>query len=531
MVPSQQMRLEQRLTPALIQSMEILELPLLALEARVREELEQNPVLEEVEPHTTQEPKPALEDPPATAENQAEADSFARLDQMSRDMEFDPGDLPYGRPSHVEGERDVKLDAMANTESRSESLRDILTRQWALIETTPQIRQAGEVIIDWMDDDGYLRTEHEHHPKHTESHGDNGHNGESAAWQDATPLILQRTPEESDHLMEEIAYSRQPPIDLQTLRDALNLIHTLEPAGVAARDLTECLLIQLRSQEPRDLLCEDLVVHHLADMDRTKRADSTSFTALAAATDRTVEEVRAAMQRIGKLNHHPGLVFRQEEVPKISPDIIVDYAERGEGYTARLARGSTPRLRISSQYREILSDRTADKATREYIKKRIEAASQIIDAIHYRRQRLLDLAKVILERQREFFDFGPQFMKVLRMRDVADEFHCDPSTISRTVDGKYLQSPRGIYPLRIFFAGGPKSDQSGGSNGGDEISWGTVKARVKDIIDAEDKSRPLTDDEITQKLSESMGSPIARRTVAKYRMQLGYPPHRERKAS
>src|ERR1044071_9878039 len=169
MVPSQQMRLEQRLTPALIQSMEILQLPLLALEARVREELEQNPVLEEVEPHTTQEPKPALEDPPATAENQAEADSFARLDQMSRDMEFDPGDLPYGRPSHVEGERDVKLDAMANTESRSESLRDILTRQWALIETTPQIRQAGEVIIDWMDDDGYLRTEHEHHPKHTES--------------------------------------------------------------------------------------------------------------------------------------------------------------------------------------------------------------------------------------------------------------------------------------------------------------------------------------------------------------------------
>lgn len=526
MVPSQQMRLEQRLTPALIQSMEILQLPLLALEARVREELEQNPVLEEVESHAAQEPKPALEDPPATAENQAEAESFARLDQMSRDMEFDPGDLPYGRTSHVEGERDVKLDAMANTESRGESLRDVVMRQWSLIETSPEIRAAGEVIIDWMDDDGYLRTEQEHHPRQS----DNGHDAESSDWQEATPLILQRTPEQTAHLMEEIAYSRQPPIELPTLESALQLIQTLEPAGVAARDLTECLLIQLRAQEPRDILCEDLVVHHLADMARARRADSTSFAALAAATDRSVEEIRAALQRIGKLNHHPGLVYRQEDVPKISPDIIVDYAERGEGYTARLAKGSTPRLRISSQYREILSDRSADKATREYIKKRIEAASQIIDAIHYRRQRLLDLAKVILDRQREFFDFGPQFMKVLRMRDVADEFHCDPSTISRTVDGKYLQTPRGIYPLRIFFAGGPKSDQSG-SAGGEEISWGTVKARVKDIIDAEDKSRPMTDDEITQKLSESMGSPIARRTVAKYRMQLGYPPHRERKAS
>ncbi len=507
MIPSQQMRLEQRLTPQLIQSMEILQLPLLALEARVREELEQNPVLEEVEAEVSEEPRQQKDEPTNTEANRAEAESFERLERMSREMDLDAGDLPYGRAARNDGERDAKLDAMANTESRTESLRDSLTRQWSLIETDDVVRAAGEVLIDWMDDDGYLRLESEHRP----GNGD----GET---HEVTPLIMQRDPDEMQRLMEEMAYSRNPPIEMPILETALSLIQTLEPPGVGARDLTECLLIQLQTLDDVDPLCEEIVRHHLVMLARN------NFPAVAKATERSIDDIRAALKTVGKLNHHPGLVFRANDVPKVSPDILVDYAEEGDGFVIKLARGSSPKLRISPQYREMLTDKDADKETRDYIKKRIESAGAIIDAIAYRKQRMLEIAKVILERQREFFDYGPQFMNVLRMRDLADEFGCDPSTISRTVDGKYLQTPRGIYPLRMFFISGPKE-----SDGGDGMSWNNIKNKVKEIIDAEDKHKPLTDDEITQKLSEVIDTPIARRTIAKYRAQLGIAPNRERK--
>jgi RNA polymerase sigma-54 factor len=506
MVPSQQMRLEQRLTPQLIQSMEILQLPLMALEARLREELEANPVLEVLEPEVSQEAAAPREDMPATETNQAEADSFERLDRMSRDLEFDPGDQPFARGSQ-NGERDAKMDAMANTASRGECLQDSLLRQWGLIETDEVAHKAGEVIIDWMDDDGYLRSESEHHAS-----VDNGETTPDA------PLVIQRNAEDRNRLLHEISHSVETPIPIDVLEKALGLVQTLEPTGVGATDLTECILIQLSAMDQVDPLCVELVRNHLVDLAKNQ------FPSVAKATGHSIEEIKAALKIIGKLNHHPGFLVRPVDVPRISPDIIVDYSDSGDDYTLRLARGNTPQLRISPHYREMLQDKDADKEAREFIRKRMEAATSIMDAIQYRRQRLLELAKVILERQRDFFDFGPQFIKVLRMRDLAEEFGCDPSTISRTVDGKYIQTPTGIFPLRQFFVGGT-TDTSGES-----VSWNSIKGRVKEIVDAEDKSNPLTDDEIVKLLTEATGTPIARRTVAKYRAQLGIPPNRERKA-
>lgn len=504
MLPSQQMRLEQRLTPQLIQAMEILQLPLMALEARVREELESNPVLEEVETvpePDAQEPKENL---PTTEDGEAE--SFERLDTMARELEFDPGDLAYGRGGGGgDGERDAKLDAMANTASRGIGLRESLEQQWSLIEAPEDVKLAGRVIIDWMDEDGYIRTERENRPR--------SGNGESA---DATPLIIRRTEPETDALMDEIALSHNPPLDRDVLEDALTLVQTLDPSGVAARDLTECLMIQLDARPEVDPLVPKLVRDHLTDLAKNR------FPAVAKATGRSIEDVKEAIQVIASLNHHPGLIVREDGVPRISPDILVEYAEEGDGYTVRLARGSSPRLRISSRYRQMLQDKNEDKKAREFIRGRIEAASAIIDAIHYRRERLLELAKVVVDRQREFFDYGPQFIKVLRMRDLAEEFGCDPSTISRTVDGKYLQCPRGIFALRMFFTGGT-ADASGES-----VSWDSLKAKVKEIIDNEDKKSPLSDDEIVKRLGET-SVPIARRTVAKYRAQLSIPSARHRR--
>ncbi|HVP12218.1 MAG TPA: RNA polymerase factor sigma-54 [Phycisphaerae bacterium] len=505
MLPSQQMRLEQRLTPQLIQAMEILQLPLMALEARVREELESNPVLEEPEAEPVTDRAAPKEDLPATETGRAEAESFERLDRMARELEFDPGDLPYGRSAGSSDGRDAKLDAMANTASRGEGLKEQLLREWALVEAAPTIKDAGDVLIDWMDEDGYLRSEADHHPRR----------GDTDA-PEAMPLIFRRTPEEIDRLMEEIAGSRKPPIDREVLEEALALVQTLDPAGVGARDVTECLLIQLDDREDADPFHAELIRDHLTDLAKNR------FPAVAKATGRSIDDIKKALEVIGKLNHRPGLLVAPDETPAILPDIIVDYAEEGDGYTVRLARGSSPRLRISAKYREMLQDKTEDKQARDFIRGRIEAASAIIDAIQYRRERLLELAKVVVDRQREFFDFGPQFLKVLRMRDLAEEFECDPSTISRTVDGKYMQCPRGIYPLRMFFTGGT-SDSAGES-----VSWDSLKAKVREIIDGEDKADPLSDDEIVKKLGET-SVPIARRTVAKYRAQLGIPSARQRR--
>lgn len=505
MIPSQQLRLEQRLTPQLIQSMEILQLPLMALEARVREELEQNPVLEELDAAANGQTLEApTEDAAKTDEQRAEAESFERLEEMARDMEFDPGDMPYAGPRPADGERDAKIDAMANTASRGEDLHETLLRQWSLLDLTPEVRKAGEAIIEWMDEDGYLRRECEVHPR-----GGNGDAGE------LRPLIIRRTPEETDRLMEEIALERR--IDRAVLEEALELVQTLEPTGVGARDLVECLRIQLEAQGTVDPFLVDLVKNHLVDLAKNM------FPAVSKATGRSIDEIKEALKIIGKLHHHPGLLVQPDDVPRIAPDIIVEHNEDGDGYTVRLARGSTPRLRISPQYRRMLQDRSNDKAAREFIKGRVEAAAAIIDAIQFRRERMLELARVIVERQREFFDYGPQFLNVLRMRDLAEEFECDPSTISRTVDGKYLQCPRGIYPLRMFFTGGT-TDASG-----DSVSWDALKAKVKEIVDSEDKQNPLSDDDIAKKLEES-GTSIARRTVAKYRSQLNIPSARQRKA-
>jgi len=506
MVPSQQMRLEQRLTPQLIQSMEILQLPLMALEARIQEELAANPVLEELSPAASDaDGESPTESTATTEESQAEADAFDRLDQMSRDLEFDAGDLAYGSGRSYDGERDAKMDAMANTASRGANLVDTLLSQWHLLETTPEVAAAGEAIIEWMDEDGYLRRECEVHP----GAGDNG----SAA--ELRPLAIKRNSQETDRLMEEMALSRTPPIDRGGLDAALELVQTLEPVGVGARDLAECLLIQLHARDDFDPFHEALVRDHLVELGRNQ------FPQVAKKTGRSIEDIKDALKIIGRLQHHPGLQVGQSDTPRISPDVMVEHAE-GDGYTVRMTRGNVPRLRISNQYRRMLKDKQQDKAARDFLRGRIDAAGALIDAIHYRRERLLELARVVVDRQREFFDYGPQFLKVLRMSDIAEEFECDPSTISRTVDGKYIQSPRGIHPLRMFFTGGMTDDK------GEAVSWDSIKAKMQTIIDGEDKQKPLSDDQIAARLSDG-GTPVARRTVAKYRSQLNIPSARQRR--
>ncbi len=474
-IPSQAMRQEQRLTPQLIQSMDILQLPLAALEARINEELDRNPLLERVENGHAHAP----EHPPADASKGAnpEAVAFTRLARMSREYGLDDGDEPAyaGRAHAPSGERDAKLDAMANSPSRPVSLQEYLLQQWGLEEVEPDIRKAGEQIINNIEDDGWLKTE-----------------------------------------LREIARQTDPPMAEDLLERALERVHLLEPAGIGGRNLREVLLIQLAGLPGNHDLEEKLIENHLEDIQKNR------YPAIVKATGRTIEEIKEAVARISRLHPKPGYLVVGRDAPPIIPDVIVDYAEDGEGYTVRLARGNSPRLRIAPVYRKMLEGSEGSKTDRDFLRRNLESARALMDAIHYRRDRLLELTKVVVERQREFLEQGPQALKVLRMSTLAEEFGCDPSTVSRTVADKYVQTPRGIYPLRYFFTGGTESAE------GEETSWDSVRARVQDIIANEDPNDPLSDEQVAARL-QGEGLTVSRRTIAKYRQILNIPPARERR--
>jgi RNA polymerase sigma-54 factor len=475
------LRQEQRLTPQLIQSMNILQLPLMALEAKVREEMERNPALEELELDGPPKPDPddkfEAADTGPSAENREIADRFTMLERFSREYNIDDGDLGFGRPRPAAGERDAKMDAMANTACRPESLTEHLLGQWAFVEVPPRIRDAGTQIINYVEDDGYLRT----------------------------PL-------------EEIAAQGQPAFTPDEMREALGWVQTLDPAGIGARDLRECLLLQLDALAAEEdvELQRILVENHLADIEKNR------YPVIAKATGRGLEEIKAAVHHLVRLHPHPGKLVGTRDVPVIVPDVIVEYADDGDGYTVRLARGNSPRLRISDTYRRMLQESAQNKDARDFIRRNLESAGALIDAIAYRRNRLLEVAREVVQRQRDFLDVGPTGLKVLRMSELAEKLGCDPSTISRTVADKYMQTPRGIFPLRCFFTGGTESSD------GETTSWDSVRARMEAIIAAENKKDPLSDDAIAAKL-QSEGIDVSRRTIAKYRQQLHIPPARQRR--
>jgi RNA polymerase sigma-54 factor len=471
----QQMRLEQKLTPQLIQSMNILQLNALALENRVAEELEKNYALEVAE-HAPADPD-AARPRDDRHDGNGEVESFERLERLAREYSGEDFFSSAGRrpPSGLD-ERDGKMDAMANAASRPESLAEHLMAQWAVMDEAPEVVRAGEAIIYSLEDDGYLRMR-----------------------------------------PEEIAADAHPPLDVADVERALVKVQRLDPVGVAARDYQECLLLQLEVLPGDNTIEKTLVRDHLADVVKNR------YPAIARATGYSIGEITEAVKAMqSTLYLHPGYTVVDRQVAPITPDVIVEHADAGGGLEVRLTRSSSPRLRVSPAVLEMFKSKSADKDVRDFLRGHVEAAAALVDAIKFRKDRLRQVAEKIVERQREFFDIGPEGLQVLRMAELAEELGCDPSTISRTVAGKYLQSPRGIFPMRYFFTGGMTSTS------GASTSWDSVKAAMERIIAEEDKSKPLNDDQIAALLSER-GTAISRRTVAKYRQQAGIPPARQRK--
>jgi len=485
-IPRQLLQQQQRLTPQLIQAMDILQLPAMALESRITQELDDNPYLELAEAEEDVASADAALELPETTKPEGEqtlvvegnATDFERLDNLVREYDWLEDDGEYrGTKSRARSleEGDIKLEAMANTPARPISLTEHLLGQWQLVEADERTVRLGRLIIENLDERGLLEV----------------------------PL-------------ESLGPEIEPHAEPAELEAVLKRVQALDPPGIAARDLQECLLLQLAALPGDNELERHIIEDYFEDLQKNR------LPAIARALDADLVDVQAAIQVVGRLSLQPALAIIEDQAPPVVPDVLVEYNEQDDRYEVRLARGNTRELRISPEFREALERTRGDRKAREFIKQKVEAANAIIDAVRYRRERLLEVAKAVVEAQRDFLDLGEQHLKVLRMSDLAARFGCDPSTISRTVDEKYIQTPRGIYPLRRFFTGGTEGAD------GEALGWDSIKAKVQEIVDQENKRRPLSDDEIVTRL-KSLGIEIKRRTVAKYRAQLHIPTARQRR--
>jgi RNA polymerase sigma-54 factor len=467
----QSLALQQVLSPQLQQSLLILQTPLLELRNLVQQEMETNPVLEELS-----------EDPGANERNEAEAsadDNFkdefeklASLDEEWRDYMAQSASYSFdGRRGSKEA--DDKRQFLFDSIPVQETLQQSLIAQLNQTVLGAGDRKTAELIIGNIDDDGFL----------------------------------QSTPEEM------ALNSGIPRADFEKM---LVLIQTFYPAGVAARDLRECLLIQLRRQGREHSLEYRIVSEHIDDLGRRR------FPEIARRMTTTLDEVQRAADNIARLNPRPGQVFAAAPQNYVLPDVVVERVD-GE-YQSSLNNEQIPHLRISNLYKDLIASGDAQTSdVKDYIRDKIRSGKFLIRSIHQRQQTILNIAQQIVSRQREFLEHGPSHLKPMTMAEVADAVGVHETTVSRAVSGKYMATPQGVFEMKYFFTSGYQTAS------GESLSNTSVKQAILELVKHESGSAPLSDQEIVEILTER-GIPIARRTVAKYRMELNIlPSHMRRK--
>ncbi|MFA6045756.1 MAG: RNA polymerase factor sigma-54 [Phycisphaerales bacterium] len=530
---AQHMKLGQhmKLAPRMIQSMEILQMPLAELEERIQQELESNPTLEladgsgeEIVAIEGGGPAPSestrAEDGPLRLDEGSGGDDFERLESFEEanpeaaENEYGQ-DLPssehqppsWERLEHGDysaarqaGERDGKLDAMAAAPARAVSAGEQLRGQWGLVDVEPALKPLGELILSFLEEDGYLRTPLETIAQRAVVKGE-------APGDFAGPVFE----------------TRPTVAELERALQAVQLL--LEPAGVAARTPAECLVLQLDALEdqedngwpPASFANARLIVEqHLDDVTQNR------LPRIAEKTGLSIEEIKEVLTLLRRLSLAPVRRLTDDAARPIIPDAIIEYDEASDRYVAYLNDARASNVRINQEYALLAKDRSAEKKDREFIKVNLANAQWLLDAVGQRRHTLLRVVRAVVEAQREFFDFGFQALKPLPMTGVAEQLGIHVATVSRAVADKHVATPRGVVPLRKFFSGGLTTD------GGGEVAWDAIKEALKDVIDHEDRSKPLSDEALVDELKKR-GIEIARRTVAKYRDQLGIQPARLRK--
>ena len=394
-----------------------------------------------------------------------ERDSFQEID-------FGPTFEEYLDPGYRTNEAEVR-DAPSFDQflSAEQSLADHLNWQLRLTLTRPEVHDAAEAIIGNLNDDGYL-----------------------------------------DGTLEEIAVIGPWPLDVVT--EALGIVQQFDPTGIAARDLRECLILQLEAQGYGQRLAARLVRDCFPKLQNNKLPD------LAKELGVNVDELLEELRIIRRLEPHPGRQYAPRNAQYIEPEVYIEKIETD--YIIRFNDDGLPQLRINRKYRQMMENKETSKETRDYIKDRFRSAVDLLKNIEHRKQTIYKVCERIVERQREFLDQGVEYIRPMMLKDIAEDIGMHLSTISRVVNGKYAHTPQGVIELRRFFTEGMTNDD------GEEVSTRIIKLKIKKMIGAEDSRTPLTDDQIADRLANE-GQKLSRRTVAKYRDQMNIPGSRERR--
>ena len=457
----------QKLSPLQIQTIKLIELPIQELEQRVKAELEENPVLDDS-------PAPEKEDG----------------DDEPRDVSIDEMDADDPIPSYKLRVNNYGKDERPqyNTFSVKESFTQSLMEQLGYRNLSKHDHDVAAFIIGSLDEDGYLRRDVE-------------------------------------SIVDDLAFRANIESDSEEVERLLSLIQEFEPAGVGARDLRECLLLQLRVQnQTREVQLAQTIIK-----DYFQEFSNKNFQKILARLGLTEEEMKGVISRIVKLNPSPGGQIDDsynDQAQQIVPDFVLDI----EGGEMRLSmpRFSIPEIRVNKKYADLLADAqgSSDRQRKEaatFVKQKLDSAKWFVEALKQRQNTLRSTMEAILEYQRDYFMDGDEsHLKPMVLKDIAERTGFDISTISRVVNSKYIETHFGIFPLKYFFSEGLENQE------GEEVSTRELKKALKDCVDTEDKRKPLTDDQLVAEMGKK-GYKVARRTIAKYRDQLDIPKARLRK--
>jgi RNA polymerase sigma-54 factor len=568
---------KQILTPGLVQMVSVLALNKLELKDMINAEMVENPVLEELESSVPlldevagreedreHDPSQAADEPVLEGEKK---DPFEEIDFGSFFQDYlDPG---YRSPAS----EIIEKPSFENFLSRPSTLTDHLMWQLGAMNVSAEVREAAELVIGNLNEDGYLIASDEEllgQPSQPEPQAQTSEVVADAVPEEPPPVadslsVLKAiSPAEDASAIFEIesdltsvaveeAVAEPVPAQLQpesvaepaskpefkvlefphpgfTLEDlhkAIELVRQMDPVGVAARDLRECLLAQLKYQQhfrkahglngDTELVLEDAVViigEHLRPLQNKQ------YREISKAIGRPLEAVMAALEYVKTLDPRPGLRYNRTDARLIEPDVA--FVKQGDEWVVVMNDEDVPQLRLNPAYRRLLSRDAAEKDVRTYVKERYKSAIQLIKNIEQRKQTIVKVCYAIIGRQRDFLDLGIDQLKPMMIKEVAEEVGVHPSTVSRAVANKYAHTPQGVFELRYFFS------ESVNGPEGSNTSLLILKRRVKKLIEEEDPARPLTDEQITRIL-QSQGIQVTRRTVAKYREDMRIPSTHQRR--
>ena len=485
------------LAPRMIQSMEILQLTIIDLQAKIEKELQENPFLELKEKHGEQEePGADTFNPDAPLQHDETGDlEFSRLEAMNQDWDNHFNEEHRVSRAAMDEEGDRKLDAMANMPNRPQSLQDYLAEQLGEMELDDEQRRLARHVCTFIDRTGYLGARLKVKK--------NDHGEESEVFRSVS--------------LTEVAQTYDEPVTAEQVEDTLvHVVQKLDPPGVGARDLKECLLLQIGPDTPHAEALRMMVRDHLEDVAYNR------IPVIQKATKFDIPTIHEAIEQIHHLDPKPGLKFADTETHYVVPDVVVERTD-SDDYEARLVDDWVPNIRISKRYFELYKSKGLDDAQREKLRKSLQSAQWLVSAVEQRRNTLLKVTRAIINHQRAFLDYGPEHIQPLKMQQIADQVKVHVTTVSRAVDDKWVQTPRGVFPLKRFFGGGKKNDQTH-----EEVAYEVMKQKLMELIGDEDKASPHSDEELVTRLNDA-GYPVARRTVTKYRKMLKIPSSRQRK--